>query len=735
MMTAAGIPPLLTLACFLVLFGITLARAPLTRRNICFLLICLSGCFLHADILYAFHSMSPRTALWVSRFDHLFLVYLLPLYIQFFHDYLQISHRQWLVRAAFAYAVLLMCVVPTPLYIVSLKRHWFGLFAEAGMLYPLFGIGGVVVTVYVLMLLADAVKKAENNVRKKQLKYVIFGFGVMGLMNGLNIVPILGYSLYPPGNLSFIPLVIFYVGLFKHDLLDTGHLVKKGLVYSVVTAGLTGLYALLILMTERVFENLQITKTLTFPLLFFVLITLVIGPLKSRVQLLIDRLWFREKYDFQKTIKQTSQLIVSVLDLDEIGEKLTESIVSTIPVCHCSLYVRRRADRGFSRLSVRGNAYDVTPEQIPESCPIVRILEAYHQPIIRSMDMDRLPKTYVRDPETDMETLHAGMVLPMEFKQRLNGFIVLGEKRSGNAFVQEDVDLLVTLAGQSAMAVENAQAYQVIEDLNKNLERKVLDRTRALKTALSEKERTQELLIRSESLAAIGQLVAGVAHELNNPLAGAKSLVQSTVEDLQERMPREHPDWYMIDDLEFADRELKRAGDIVSSLLSLSRQTTDYTEIVNLNSVIRDALRILFNQFKYRQIEIVENYAPDLPCVPGNFSELGQVAVNIIKNAVQAVPDTHGRIELITRNHFPAGEIVFECTDNGHGVPADIRRDVFKPFFTTKPVGEGTGLGLYISHEIVRRHGGTLDLDEGVTGGARFVLRFPIRNGPPLAHS
>jgi two-component system NtrC family sensor kinase len=313
----------------------------------------------------------------------------------------------------------------------------------------------------------------------------------------------------------------------------------------------------------------------------------------------------------------------------------------------------------------------------------------------------------------------------MVFKDRLNGFVVLGKKRSGDLYTQEDMDLLETLSSQSALALENARSYKIIDDMNKALEQKVEERTRDLEQALSEKERTQEQLIRSESLAAIGQLVAGVAHELNNPLTTVTSLVQSAIEDIERPGADILPGPNLVDDLKFADKELVRARSIVSSLLGLSRQTQTYSESVALNGVIKDALRVLYNQYKYTDLNIVESYARDLPDIRGNFANLGQVALNIIQNAIQAVLDIKGTIFLST--HFDADkrQAVFTCKDTGPGIPKPIRQDIFKPFFTTKVVGKGTGLGLYICHEIVAKHGGTLKLDDDGSAGAAFEVRLP----------
>jgi two-component system NtrC family sensor kinase len=348
------------------------------------------------------------------------------------------------------------------------------------------------------------------------------------------------------------------------------------------------------------------------------------------------------------------------------------------------------------------------------------------RPVIRKNLKQKILLPEIRDVLKDMDGLGAEIIFPMIFEENLNGFMVLGEKLSGDLFTREDMDLLETLAGQSSLAVENARSYQSLNDLKENLEKKVQERTKDLKHALAEKERTQEMLIQSESLAAIGQLVAGVAHELNNPLTTVTSLVQATIEDI-EQWDQQHPfDPDVIDDLKFADKELGRAKSIVASLLGLSRQTQTYSEAVSMNSVVKNALRILHNQYKHHGLDIVENYDPDLPDIQGNFANLGQVALNIIQNAIQSVIHNTGVITLNTWFDPDKRQVVFSCKDTGPGIPESLRQDIFKPFFTTKEVGKGTGLGLYICHEIVRKHGGTLKLRDSGGPGAVFEVRLPI---------
>jgi len=710
---------------------LSVLRGRRTRVNFLFGLLCVLGCFLYIDIVLISNVRSATAALWISRTDHFFIVYTIPVYIHFFHTYLGIEKRRWLIRIAYGYAFVLMWFALTPLMIESMQQHYFGYFGKGGMLYPLISAGAGFATLYSLVQIYLAMGTAENNARKNQLKYVFVGFGCMGLMSSINVLPLLGYAVYPPGNLSFLPLIVFAFGIFRHDLLDMGILLRKSLLYSILTVSLTLLYTLIIITAEIILKRHDIADSVWFSILFFIFIVVVFGPLKTWVQSFIDHVFDKDKYNYRKTIKHVSRTIVAMLDYQQIARLLLNTIANAMKIDSCVLFLQESREAGFRRFSFPFHSdASERADDFNREFTLVKYMQKQESPVVRIRLAEDSAAADMEDVLADMDTLNAQIVLPMFFERRLNGFIALGEKKSGDLYSREDLDLLETLAGQSALAIENARSYRRIEDLNINLEHRVKERTQDLKQALKEKERTQEQLIQSESLAAIGQLVAGTAHELNNPLTSVTSLVQATIEDLEQWDPATPPDEDMVEDLQFADRELRRARNIVASLLGLSRQTQTYEEAVNLNMVIKDALRVLHNQYKYQDLEIKENYCDDLPDIQGNFSNLGQVALNIIKNAIQAVPLKKGKIILTTRIDLAQKQIVFECRDNGPGIAQDMRQDIFKPFFTTKPVGKGTGLGLYICHEIISKHGGSITIENTAGQGGCFLVRLPMDKVP-----
>lgn len=724
---------------FVVLSTASIIKGKRTKVSILFSLLCAQGVLLYFDVWFALVAKTPHTALFVRRLDHFFLVYSLPLWIQFFRTYLGVTNRPYLIPLAYGYAFLLMCFVPTPLYFDGLRIHGGGYIGNGKIAYLFFSFGAVAVIAYVLTILIQAIQQATSNVQRSRLTWVLLGFGMVGFMTAVNCLPNLGLDVYPIGNFSFIPLIFFTAAFLKHDVFDTGALIHKGLVYSLVTAITTILYAALIMVADWGFKDLRTAHPILFPLMFFFLIALILGPLKSGVQKVIDRLFYKGIYDYRKTVKEAARNIAAVRRMTEIGQQITKTVVEAMILDGCAMGIITATGEVFDQFIAHGpnhqidnqidNQMDNTKEGTQERKPwidLINIMGGQRKTITRNQLEGGPAEARWMAALADMKQLGAELAVPMVFKDRLNGILFLGPKRSGDVFTREDLDLLETLGGQGALALENARSYETIADLNLNLEKKVKQRTHDLQQALIEKERSQEQLVRSESLAAIGQLVAGTAHEMNNPLASAASLVQATIEDLANWKPAETPDEDLIDDLKFAHKELNRARDIVASLLGLSRQTQEYAEEVQINTVIKDALRVLHSRYKDRNIQIEENYAKDLPPTTGNFAHLGQVAINILKNAIDAVADEKGKITFKTQNGKNNDQIEFICSDNGPGIDPKLRQDIYKPFFTTKPVGQGTGLGLYVCHEIIQRHGGTLTLTDTPNGGATFTVRLPI---------
>ncbi len=235
---------------------------------------------------------------------------------------------------------------------------------------------------------------------------------------------------------------------------------------------------------------------------------------------------------------------------------------------------------------------------------------------------------------------------------------------------------------------------------------------------VTEERNLQRQVVQADKMAAVGQLAGGAAHELNNPLGVIRSFAQ-----MGASRARMLQDDELMDDFNEILQAADRCTRIVRGLLDFSRSPNDVMGAVDLARVLTDSVFLVNTQFKGKAVEIIEDFGADVPLAHGNANKLQQVAVNLLQNAFQAV-DARGRIRVATQVTLE-GHVDMVVSDDGHGIPAEVRDRIFDPFFTTKDTGVGTGLGLSITYGIVQEHGGTITLDTRPGGGATFTVRLP----------
>jgi two-component system NtrC family sensor kinase len=231
------------------------------------------------------------------------------------------------------------------------------------------------------------------------------------------------------------------------------------------------------------------------------------------------------------------------------------------------------------------------------------------------------------------------------------------------------------------------------------------------------KEFARKKIMESERLAVVGQLAAGVAHELNNPLQGIVTYAHL----LLERTPEPDP---ARDGLQKIVVQADRCREIIRGLLDFSRPRKPQVRPADINAILRECLALVERQAMFHNIEITTDLAPDLPPAPADPAQVQQVFMNLIINAAEAMAGA-GHLSLATR--FDPAELTVEAaiTDTGHGISSEDLDRIFDPFFTTKGIGHGTGLGLSISYGIVKEHRGTITVDSEVGRGSTFTVRFP----------
>ena len=230
---------------------------------------------------------------------------------------------------------------------------------------------------------------------------------------------------------------------------------------------------------------------------------------------------------------------------------------------------------------------------------------------------------------------------------------------------------------------------------------------------LTEERRMAEQLRQSEKLAALGELVAGVAHEVNNPLTGISAFAQLLLEDELSGEQRES--------VSLMKREADRAVSVIRDLLAFARKTGPRSVIVNLNDLLEQTLRLRAYGMRSTGVALETHLDPGLARVRGDDRQLQQVLLNLIVNAEHAMSSTPVR-QLTVRTRNEGSRVVVEIRDTGTGMTPEVQKRIFEPFFTTKPEGTGTGLGLSVSYGIIQSHAGTLSVQSIVGIGSTFRI-------------
>lgn len=302
---------------------------------------------------------------------------------------------------------------------------------------------------------------------------------------------------------------------------------------------------------------------------------------------------------------------------------------------------------------------------------------------------------------------NAGMALNLAHGEQIHAVLVL---LNAEAFQPQALRIFEGAGGQITLALRNAELYAMQVHYAEHLEEMVHERTEALRSA-------QELLIRSEKLASIGQLAAGIAHEINNPLLPIRVNLEMMKEDVEAGAD------VSLEDIDQSLHSVKRISRIVEQLQQFTRKRSDdlpdLQELV-ISDVLEDVLALSRTYIRHSGIQVLTNLQ-GRGKVFGNRDQLEQVFLNLILNA-QAAMEKGGKLAI--ESYVEGEALILRFADTGHGIPENMRQKIFDPFVSTKP--NGSGLGLFISHQIIQNHSGSIQVESEVGKGATFTLNLPI---------
>lgn len=469
-----------------------------------------------------------------------------------------------------------------------------------------------------------------------------------------------------------------------------------------------------------------------------------------RQMLTIDRTFDTEQL---RALHQVGKVVTASLDLDSTLSSILDAAYVLTRVQLVGILLLDDPDYLVIR-AARGDVAAAVGERIPAEAGIVGRALRERQPVLVN-DM-QVEETRARPDLDILSGLRTYLVVPLVWRSEALGALTVGAPRP-SALNAVHTGLICELAEQASAAVAHARDYareQSVREETERLYRSLEDRTRAL-------EQAHQQLVQAEKLSAIGQLAHGIAHELNTPLgvivsnlsvlgrySDSLASIAQTASHTAERLRAPEPAGEIAEaletslraaDLEYVLGDLpellvestasaERIASIVRSISIFARRDADQDSPVDLTDALESAVTLAWNELKH--CGDVQRAFSDRPRVYGHTSELTQVFVHLLLNAAHAM-DERGTISISTTCDHP--DVVVTITDTGRGIQPEHLGRVFDPFFTTRPPGQGTGMGLAVCHGIIARHGGSISLASAPGQGTSVFVRLPLMAPTELA--
>jgi len=738
--------------------------------------------------------------------------------------------RRWFIPLLYLICFISIFLIPTDLVHKGMQLKTYGYAPILGPLFPVIAIFTLIITLMGLQVLVKSYRTLPNAGHRNRIAYIIMGVVFMFFGGMFDILPTFGLPLYPGfiiGNIIFCLLVT--IAIVRHSLLDIRVVLRKGTAYVLTSAVIAIPFIIIFLLATKVFTEGESPSWAYFAVA--IVLVFVLPHLWQWVQRWVDRLFYRDRYDYLKALETFSQQTQSLTDSDRLGSTMVNLLAKALRSSNVYLLQPLPPSSDFTTASTNGVNTPTPVIRLKKGGAFVKWLERSNSMLLYN-DIETIPQLQaITSKEIEaLEEIGAELISPLKSPTgQLSGVLILGKKLSEQPYTSEDKQLISTICNQMGTNLENMRLYNESQheirerklaeealQTEKNKMQSVIDamadglhihdkdyniiyqneHTRALcgdrlgekcyrvyegknnvcdgcpvekafrdgKSHTSERkvilpsgeigfrentanpirnakgeivaclelsrniterkkaeEREKELqreLYLSSRLASIGELAAGVAHQLNNPLTGILGFSQ--------RLLRKITDQEINQDLRKIYGEAERAAKIVQNLLVFARRREPKKEYSDVNNIVQSALELRAYQLKTSNIEVITKLAPGLPKVMLDSHQIQEVFLNLILNAEQAMTEVNsgGKFTIKTEENKKYVRTTF--SDDGPGIPPENLDNVFDPFFTTKGEKGGTGLGLSVCHGIITEHNGRIYARSKPGKGATFFVDLPI---------
>ena len=610
--------------------------------------------------------------------------------------------RVTLAWTVVAYLILIYSAIVVPIH----ETTWF--------LVP-FGVyvfGGLYRCVYDMYMQYRATTK---RVERTRVGYLALGGFVATTLTLTDVLPRFGVAWPAIGNvLGILYLYFLSQTLFRNRLIDLNELVGKMAVLGTLVVLLWAVYGFLLYWIGGGQKGLYLLNALVASFVILILFE----PVRSWLENGINRWLLRQRTELRGRIDAVRRDLPGVVDVNDMVARIATALEESRRVTDASMYLLDPDGAGFDRAGFIGQAPPERLDANAERALLERVRGGHLEKEALRREIEELANT--RDAEAKQAPLialdnrigemHAGIVFPLlgsaETEQGpwLLGLLCVRDDRTESAFDADDIDTFRQLAIAAARVIESSQAYERVKERDR--------------------------------LAALGEMAAGLAHEIRNPLGAIKGAAQLlATASTPGPTGRPSSSEEMAEFLEIIVEEANRLNNVVTRFLDYARSERPGREgagKVDLNVVVRKTEQLL-RQDLTRNVELRVRIDDQLPQVAGDPESLMQVFLNLGQNALQAMPDG-GTLEILTtrrrRSRLGYGQFAeVRFRDTGIGIPRDRLKKLFIPFYTTKQ--KGTGLGLAISHRIINQHGGTIEVRSTIGQGSTFSVFLPAAEPLP----
>ncbi len=609
-------------------------------------------------------------------------------------------------------------------------------------------------------------------------------------------------------SLALIPLCFGYA-IVRYRLMDVDIIFKRGLAYTVATAGVVAVYFAVVALIGELFHTAWPAGPAS-GMIAIVLAAFIFQPFRDWVQARLDRFFYRDRFDYRRTLIEFGRTLTNEVRLEPMLGSVMDRLSQTFLVDRLAIFLEDASQPGRFQLARSMGVRADGPLDLS-------FLDPARPAFARGYLFYESPRTAAEPSEPARHAvaqLELNYFIPCRIREHAVAVLGLGKTVDGDFLSSDDVELLFTIAAYVAIALDNAQLYSSLEQkavqverlkdfseniveslhvgvlavdlegrieswntqleqligvprhqaVNRKLEEvlpadlvaeiaaraadehvsglykfhlrnragrglvvnvsiaplvgKAADRIGRLILIddISQRARLEEQLMQTEKLTSLGLLAAGVAHEVNTPLA----VISNYIQMLAKQLPGDDPRHKLIEKIV---KQTFRASEIVNNLLNFSRTgAAEFTE-VDLNAVLEETLSLVSHPFRTARVAVIQHLGKPLPAVLGSTNRLQQVFLNLFMNARDAMPNG-GMLEV--RTGANNGTVEVEVTDTGTGISHENLHRIFDPFFTTKSSGRGTGLGLSVSYGIIKEHAGKIDVRSAPGKGTSFRLEFPV---------